>query len=112
MPFVSISAAMPVSEEKIDKLQKEIGRIITLIPGKTIDNCMTKIEGGAHIFMSGAPAKAVFCEVRVFGEAPRKSKADVVAELYTLFADELGAEKVYTNFIESREWGNGANFSG
>ena len=112
MPFVSVNSAMPVSEQKMDVIQKEIGRIIALIPGKTIDNCMTKIEGGSHMFMSGAAAKAIFCEVRVYGEAPKDSKTAVVKELHDLFVDELGAEKVYINFVESKEWGSGGSYSG
>ena len=112
MPYVSVNTSMPVCEAKLDTLQKEIGRIITLIPGKTIDNCMTHIAGGAHIYMSGAPAKAVFCEIRVFKPAPREGKAGVVAALHALFTQELGAEKVYINFIESEEWGSGPNYMG
>ena len=112
MPFVSVKSAMPVSEEKMDTLQKEIGRIIALVPGKTIDNCMTQIEGDAHIFMSGKPAKVVFCEVRMYGEAPKESKAQVAQELDVLFANELGAQKAYVNFMESTEWGVGGNYRG
>ena len=106
MPFVAVHATMPINEAKMDTLQKEIGRIIALIPGKTIDNCMTKIEGGAHMFMSGKPANSVFCEVRMFGIAPKESKVKVSVELDTLFKQELGADKVYTNYIESDEWGS------
>lgn len=112
MPFVSIHAGMAVSEGKMERLQKEIGRIIALIPGKTIDNTMTKIEGGAQMFMSGKPAKAVFCELRLFGAAPKESKVEVVAELNKLLVEELGAEKVYINFQEFFEWGNGSTYQG
>ena len=110
MPFVSVSSAMPISEEKKDVLQKEIGRLITIIPGKTIDNCMTKIEGGSSIYMSGKPAKALFCEVRMRGVAPKEAKGELVRELYGLFSKELGVEKVYTYFMESEEWGNNENY--
>lgn len=110
MPFVSISSAMPISEEKKDSLQKELGKLIAIIPGKNIDNCMTKIEGSSSIFMSGEPAKAVFCEIRLRGAAPKESKKQLVGELYQLFTKELGAEKVYTNFLEFDEWGNADNY--
>ena len=110
MPYVSISSAMPVSDEKKDVIQKEIGKLITMIPGKTIDNCMTKIEGGSSMFMSGKPSKTVFCEVRLRGAAPKESKKQFLGELYQLFINELGAEKVYTNFLEFDEWGNDDNY--
>ena len=112
MPFVAVHSTIPVSVEKRDLLQKEIGRIIALIPGKTIDNCMTKIMGEAPIFMSGEPAKAVFCEIRLYGAAPRDSKARVTAELHSLFETELGADKVYINFMESTDWGAGGSYRG
>ena len=112
MPFVSVKAAATVSSEKMNTLQQEIGRIIALIPGKTIDNCMTNIQGEAAMFMSGTPAKAVFCEVRMYGEAPKEAKAQVTSELQALFTKELAAEKVYINFMESREWGSNGRYMG
>ena len=112
MPYVNVRSAMPMCDQKKALLQAEIGRIIALIPGKNIDNCMTLLEGGLSIYMSSAPAKAVFCEIRVKGAAPKESKASVVSELYDLFVKELGAEKVYTNIIESEEWGNAGKYSG
>ena len=110
MPYVSVNSAMAISDEKKDVMQKEIGKLISIIPGKTIDNCMTKIEGGCSIFMSGAPAKAIFCEIRLRGAAPKENKKQLVSELYQLFKKELGAEKVYTNFLEFDEFGNDDNF--
>ena len=112
MPFVSVCSAAPVCEAKMDVLQKEIGRIIALVPGKNIDNCMTHIAGGANLFMSGQPAKALFCEIRMFGIAPKESKAQVVTELTDLFTRELDAEKIYINFLESNEWGTGGAYRG
>lgn len=112
MPFVSVKATATVSTDKMNTLQKEIGRIIAIIPGKTIDNCMTSIEGGAHMFMSAKPAKAVFCEVRMYGEAPKEAKAQVTAELQALFTNELEAEKVYINYLESTEWGSNGRYMG
>ena len=110
MPYVAIHSAMPISEEKMDFLQKEIGRLITIIPTKTIDNCMTKIEENCHFYMSGRPAKAVFCEIRLRGTAPKESKVKLIEELGNLFERELGAEKVYTNFLEFKEWGVNTNY--
>ena len=112
MPFISVRSAMPISESMMETLQKEIGRIITIIPGKTIDNCMTMLDGSIAAFMSGKPAKAVFCEIRVFGKAPKDKKASVVSELNDLFAEKLGAEKVYIHIIESDEWGSNGKYLG
>ena len=111
MPFVSVCSAMPISEVKMDVIQREVGRLITIIPGKTIDNCMTKIEGNCRLFMGGEPAKAVFCEIRLRGAAPKEKKSELTEKLNGLFVTELGAEKVYTCFMEFEEWGNGANYS-
>lgn len=104
MPFVSVQSAVPISPLQDDTLQREIGRLITIIPGKSIDNCMTRIEGDCHMFMGGGPAKAVFCEVRMFGPAPAEAKAELGRRLEALFQKELGAEKVYINFQEYAEW--------
>ena len=106
MPFVSVSASVPMSDEKKDVLQREIGNLISIIPGKNIDNTMTKLEGGCDIFMAGSPRKAVFCEIRLLGEAPQENKAELYGKLKDLFFDQLGIETLYLNFNVFSEWGS------
>lgn len=110
MPYISLNAGVPVSKEQKETLQKEIGRLISIIPGKNIDNCMTKIEGGCDMYMSGEQKKAAFCEIRLLGAAPHEKKCELYQALLALFTEVLGIETLYLNYIIFTEWGSGNTY--
>lgn len=107
MPYVNIRTSAAVSPALADELQKEVGRLISIIPNKTIDNCITQIDGSCQQFVGGKPGSTTFCEVRLFGAAPQENKAQLTKELDSLFTQKLGSSMVYINFIELDEWGIG-----
>lgn len=111
MPYVSIRTSKDVAPETLQTLQLEMGRIIALIPGKTIDNCLTQIEGNCHLFIKGAAANAVFMEVRLYGQAPKEAKAAFTQEAAELLKSQLGVETIYINFLEFNEWGGANGYS-
>ena len=111
MPYVSIRTSQRLTDEKIDRIQKEIGRLIAIIPGKTIENCMTQITGDCKTFMGGVPVNGTFCEVRMLGKAPAESKKEFTQELDKMLIAELeGLDKLYINFQEYFEWGVRSNY--
>ena len=111
MPFVCVRSSQHLPEDKIDRLQKEIGRIISIIPGKSIDNCMIQISGDHKTFMGGKPANATFCEIRMLGKAPNEKKKEFTGELNKVLSGELdGLDKLFINFQEYFEWGVGPEY--
>ena len=112
MPYVSISTSQHLTDDKVDRIQKEIGRLISIIPGKTIDNCMIRISGDQKIFMSGKPANATFCEIRMRNKAPIEKKQEFTVELNKLLTEEIeGLDKLYINMQEYFEWGVGPSYT-
>ena len=110
MPYVSVSASVPLSGEKKSVLQREIGTFISIIPGKNIDNTMIKIEGDCDMYMGDAREKAVFCEIRLLGDTSHENKSELYQKLRHLFFDELDIEKLYLNYSIFEEWGAGDSF--
>ena len=111
MPYVSVSSSQHIAEDKAERLQKEIGRIISIIPGKTIDNCMIQITGDVKTYMGGSASNSTFCEIRMFGKAPGEAKKEFNGELHKVLAAELeGLGMLYVNYQEYFEWGIGPNF--
>ena len=111
MPYVCVSTSQHISAEKAEKIQKEIGRIVAVIPGKNIDNCMTQIIGDCPTFMSGKASNSTFCEIRMLGKAPAEAKKEFAAGLNELLSAELeGLDKLYINFQEYTEWAVGSNY--
>jgi len=104
MPYLSVRAGMPVSGHTADMLQKEIGELISILPGKTIDNCIIEISGGCDIYLSGKRAEALFCEVRLYKPSPVDKKKEFSEKLHALFVEKLHPVKVYINILEFEHW--------
>ena len=111
MPYVCVRSSQHLGDDKIGKLQKEIGRLISIIPGKSIDNCMIQIYEDCNTFMGGKPANATFCEIRMLGKAPAEKKKEFSTGLHELLSAELGGlDKLFINFQEYLEWAVDANY--
>ncbi|MDR0468873.1 MAG: hypothetical protein LBH09_02755 [Peptococcaceae bacterium] len=111
MPYVNVSSSQHLADDKIERLQAEIGKIISIIPGKSIENCMIQIRGDVKTFMGGKAANATFCEIRMFGKAPSDKKGEFTAALSGVIKAELGElDQLFINFQEYFEWGIGPNF--
>ena len=111
MPYVNISSSQHLADDKIERLQGEIGKAISIIPGKSIDNCMIQIRGDVKTFMGGKAANATFCEIRMFGKAPSDKKSEFTTALHGVLTAELGeVDQLFINFQEYFEWGVGPNF--
>ncbi|MCL1804983.1 MAG: hypothetical protein FWG28_03120 [Clostridiales bacterium] len=113
MPYVSIRSSKPIAEDKMERLQKGIGDIISIIPGKDSERCMIQILGDVKTYMGGKPKNATFCEVRLFGEAPAEAKKEFSGELNKLMTAELGEiETFFINIQQYFEWGIGEMYIG
>ena len=111
MPYVCVSTSQHLTDQKVDKIQKEIGRIVACIPGKNIDNCMTQIKCDNPTFMSGKAANATFVEIRMLGKAPAEAKKEFAVGLSELLSAEIeGLDKLYLNFQEYAEWAVGTEY--
>jgi len=111
MPYVSVRSSQHLPDDKINRIQKEIGRIISIIPGKSIDNCMIQIFGDCKTFMGGKPANATFCEIRMLGKAPADKKKEFTEELNKALIAELGdVDMQFLNIQEYFEWGVGPKY--
>ena len=114
MPFVHVRTSRPLDGDARDKLQKEIGALISILPGKTIDNCMTQLSGGEHLYMSGAELRdGAFVEVRLFGPSPAEAKKELALRLFALLEKDFGIApgQTYMNYIEMDEWASRGSYS-
>lgn len=111
MPYVSISSSQHIADDKAERLQKEIGKAVSVIPGKSIDNCMIQIKGDCKTFMGGKSVNATFCEIRMLGKAPKDAKKEFAAEVGKAIKAELGdLDKLFLNFQEYFEWSVDSNY--
>ena len=109
MPYLHMQIGKPLSAEEKCALYEEIGKIITLIPTKTKDNCMVRIEDDCAMYMRGERGALVFAEIRMFGPSAESDKLAFTRALATYLTNALGIEKrdFYMNLMEFPTWCSG-----
>lgn len=107
MPFIRIATARPLSEEQHDLLKQELGRTISVIPGKAEDNTMIEISSGQTVYFRGSKDSCAFVEVKLFGKAPREAKEAFAGHIFSVLEKVAGVspDDVYMNFLEMDNWG-------
>ncbi|MCL1830036.1 MAG: hypothetical protein FWG21_01245 [Oscillospiraceae bacterium] len=110
MPYVSLSTGAPISDEKKEVLQKKIGQLISIIPGKSSPVTMIKIEDDCDMYMGEEKANWAFCEVRLLGEAPYECKNEFYLKFRQLLKEQIDIKEIYLNYVVFNEWGSRDNF--
>ena len=108
MPFVNITTAKKIDCPAKEKLNEEICKIMTILPGKNKDNTLICLNDEKPMFKSGSPNNGVFVEVRLFGQSPEDSKKEFAQKMRGILKDVLALEEndcLYMNYIENETWG-------
>lgn len=110
MPYIDLQISKSLERTAKEQLVKELGRIITLIPGKTEAVTMIRIDDGAFLAMDGKVLEpGAFVNVKMFKNSPFEDKAAFTEALFSLLLNEYGvpSNAVYVTYNEHMEWGAG-----
>ncbi|PHV71215.1 hypothetical protein CS063_05855 [Sporanaerobium hydrogeniformans] len=114
MPFIDSKVTVKLTEEKKELLKSELGKIITLIPGKSENYLMIGFEDNYSLYFKGNKLEyGAFVEVKIFGTASKTALSEVTAAICCLYEKELHIppSAVYVKYEEVANWGwNGVNF--
>jgi phenylpyruvate tautomerase PptA (4-oxalocrotonate tautomerase family) len=96
-----------MDDTKKSALLEKVAPLLPILPGKSRENSMVHIDGGAFMAM-GDPAEAcAFCEIRLYRQSPMEAKAAFTEKLTALLGESCAVppKKVYINFFEMENWG-------
>lgn len=114
MPYISTTTTKKLSDSEKETLQKALGEMISIFPGKSERWLMLSISDGVKMCFGGDDSlNCAFVEVKIFGNAPENAYDRFTEELCGLFERSLSIprDRVYVRYEESFHWGwNGANF--
>lgn len=112
MPFISVKTNKNISEKNKIELKTELGKAISIIPGKSESWLMVDIEDGRNMYFRGSNSEAIlFAEVKLFGSATDAVYDKLTETLTDIFRKTAGSEEVYIKYEEVKTWGyNGGNF--
>jgi len=112
MPHLDIRVSKMLDAEKKHELQKEIGSVMRLIPGKTISNTVISITDRCSMFNDGEAIEGAFVDVRLYKESPGDSKKAFSEKLFAILETKLGIppDRVQMNFIELPNWASSGSY--
>jgi phenylpyruvate tautomerase PptA (4-oxalocrotonate tautomerase family) len=112
MPFINITTSRTIDTDTKNFIQLEVGKLMPILPGKTIDNTLLCINDCCSMFMGGKPNDGFFVDIRLFKSSPEESKKEFAAKLYNLLKTTLGIKDedcTYMNFVELSTWSSNGN---
>ena len=113
MPYIHTKTNVAVSAEKEFKLKAELGKAISIIPGKSERWLMLNFTENERMWFAGDDSPCAMLEVELFGGTSDSVYDSLTEKLTEIVSDELGISpsRVYVKYEEIDHWGwNSANF--
>ena len=113
MPFIDTKTNVKITDDAKERLAKEFGKAIELIPGKSERWLMLNFSDECKMSFSGSFSPCAISEVKVLGKADAESYQNLTKKLTEIFEQVLSipSDRVFIKYDEYSLWGhNGANF--
>ena len=113
MPFINVKTNIPVPAESREVIKTELGKAITVLPGKSESCLMVGIEPEVSLYFGGDPSPAAMVNVGILGGASKAAYTKLTGLISDILDDELGIPKnrIYVKYSETENWGwNGSDF--
>ena len=113
MPYLEIKTTVEVSDTS--EILNRSNEILSEVLGKSIDYCMSSLEGGADMVFRGENERVAFLFVRSIGMTPANAK-ELSERLCALMQERIGItpEHCYLQLehVDRALWGwNGGTFA-
>ena len=113
MPFINTKTTAKLDTGATERLTKELGRAIELIPGKTEKWLMLNFEGECKMAFAGAMGDCCLVEVELLGSATDEAYDAMTKEITAIISKEtkIPSNRIYVKYEEISHWGfDGFNF--
>lgn len=108
MPYITIAAGKKLPAEAKRQIVAELGKIITVIPGKHAGNLMTCFQDGADMaFSDGKTDNCLYMDIKLHGAAAHEAKDMLVRKCFVMLLAATGipSDNTYITVGEFTNWG-------
>lgn len=108
MPFINSKVSVPMTQEQKDNIKTRLGKIISVIPGKSESWLMVGFEDNYDLYFKGNQDKpTAFVEVKLFGKASPSTFDELTGLICAILNEELGIpqDRIYVKCEEVPNWG-------
>lgn len=108
MPYVSLHTGATLPASLRQNIARDLGEIITVIPGKNVGNLMIAFQDGVDmVFAGSATDKCLYIDIKLHGAAEQEAKSKLVESTCAMLVKHTGivAENIYITVQEFPYWG-------
>ncbi|MDR2477603.1 MAG: hypothetical protein LBD18_07455 [Treponema sp.] len=107
MPYISVNIGQKLEAAQKANLKTELGRLITIIPGKTEPDLIVRIEDSGAMYIGGKEIPCVYIDLRVYTKTSDEAKKRFTHEICAYIAHEFNipVERQYLTIREFENWG-------
>jgi phenylpyruvate tautomerase PptA (4-oxalocrotonate tautomerase family) len=109
MPYISVVLNQKLSASQKETLKAELGRLITIIPGKTEPDLIVHIQDSASLYIGGKEIPCAYIDLRVYTKTLDEAKKRFTHETCAFIAREFNipVNCQYLTISEHEAWGYG-----
>ena len=106
MPYISFTTSKDLTGVERDTIRRELGFLISTIPGKSEASLMIDIMDGHDMYFGGERRVCAYINVALYTTAPFEAKREFAGAVCEMLAREGGipADDVYLTFSEYANW--------
>ena len=113
MPYICVTTSAELDKMTKMKLEKAIGSLISIIPGKSERWLMTAVNDSVTMTLGGSDSPCAMVAVSLYGSADRESYDKLTANITALVSEkcDISPSRIYVSYTEHEVFGwNGSNF--
>lgn len=112
MPFIDCKMNVEITKEQELAIKSELGKAISLIPGKSENWLMVNIQPECSLYFRGSSDKpTAMVSVTIYGKAQPSAYDELTAQINKILSSVAGIEEMYVSYAETDNFGyNGSNF--
>jgi phenylpyruvate tautomerase PptA (4-oxalocrotonate tautomerase family) len=106
MPYLSVHIGQRLESAQKEKLKAELGRLITIVPGKTEPDLMLSLQD-EPMYFGGEAVSCAYIDLRIYAKTTEEAKKRFTRETCAMIAREYGipVERQYLTIQEFENWG-------
>ena len=112
MPFIDCKLNVDISKQQETEIKSELGKAISVIPGKSESWLMVNIQPKSALYFRGSSDRPIaMVSVTIYGKASAQAYDELTARISTIFRGVAGIEELYVSYSETPNFGyNGSSF--
>ena len=108
MPFIKAKVSCSITKEQESELKTELGKAISLVPGKSEEYLLLEFEDNCRLWLRGRNEEPIaYIEAAIFGNEPHYGYDAFTAELTGIFARvlKIPPDNIYIKYEDIIAWG-------